>query len=48
MEPMYTEAPEAERSGLGFTIMQTFMDEVEVESVVGRGTRVIMRKRVKG
>ena len=48
MEPMYTEAPEAERSGLGFTIMQTFMDEIEVESVVGRGTRVTMRKRVKG
>lgn len=47
MEPMYTEAPEAERSGLGFTIMQSFMDEIEVESVSGRGTRVIMRKRVK-
>lgn len=47
MEPMYTEAPEAERSGLGFTIMQTFMDEVEVESVPGKGTKVIMRKRVK-
>jgi stage II sporulation protein AB (anti-sigma F factor) len=47
MEPMYTGSPDSERSGLGFTIMQTFMDELEVESSPGRGTRVTMRKRIK-
>lgn len=48
MEPLYTEAPEAERSGLGFTIMQTFMDELTVWSSPGQGTRVTMTKRIKG
>ncbi len=47
MEPMYTESCETERSGLGFTIMQTFMDEVSVESEVGRGTKITMRKELK-
>lgn len=47
MEPMYTESHETERSGLGFTIMQTFMDEVSVESEVGRGTKITMRKELK-
>ena len=46
MEPMYTGAPEEERSGLGFTIMQTFMDELEVESEPGKGTRITMRKKI--
>ena len=46
MEPMYTGAPEDERSGLGFTIMQTFMDELEVTSTPGRGTKVTMRKKI--
>lgn len=46
MEPMYTGAPDEERSGLGFTIMQTFMDELEVESKIGHGTRVTMRKKI--
>lgn len=46
MEPLYTEAPEAERSGLGFTIMQTFTDELEVKSSPGHGTRVTMKKRI--
>lgn len=46
MEPMYTGAPDEERSGLGFTIMQTFMDELEVESEPGRGTRITMRKKI--
>lgn len=46
MEPMYTGMPDSERSGLGFTIMQTFMDELEVESTPGRGTRIIMRKTI--
>lgn len=45
-EPLYTSKPELERSGMGFTVMEAFMDEVEVESVKGTGTTVIMRKRL--
>ena len=43
-EPLYTSKPELERSGMGFTIMETFMDSVTVESVSGQGTVVIMTK----
>lgn len=46
MEPFYTTHPEQERSGMGFAVMQTFMDEVEVHSVPGNGTIVILRKRI--
>lgn len=46
MQPLYTENPDGERSGMGFTVMQTFMDSLEVESVVGEGTVVTMRKRI--
>ena len=46
MEPLYTGHPEEDRSGMGFTIMETFMDNVDVESEVGRGTCVTMRKRI--
>ena len=46
MEPFYTTHPEQERSGMGFAVMQTFMDEVEVHSVPGSGTIVILRKRI--
>ena len=48
MEPMYTTDTTGERSGMGFSFMEAFMDEVEVESKVGRGTRVRMRKQVLG
>lgn len=45
IEPFYTTAPDGEeRSGMGFTIMQTFMDEMQVESHIGVGTRVRMKK----
>lgn len=44
MEPFYTTKPEQERSGMGFTLMQAFMDEVVVLSEVGKGTTVIMVK----
>lgn len=44
MEPMYTSKPELERSGMGFAFMEAFMDELEVESVPGKGTIVKMRK----
>ncbi|MBO4849081.1 MAG: anti-sigma F factor [Clostridia bacterium] len=43
--PFYTSMPEAERSGMGFAVMEAFMDSVEVESEVGRGTTVTMKKR---
>ncbi len=47
MEPMYTSCPEAERSGMGFTVMQTFMDKIDVTSLVGVGTKVSMKKVIK-
>jgi len=46
-EPLYTSKPDLERSGMGFTIMDSFMDELKVESVVGLGTKVSMKKKVK-
>ena len=48
MQPFFTTQPEKERSGMGFAVMQTFMDHVTVQSEVGRGTTVRMRKRVTG
>lgn len=47
MEPFYTTHPEQERSGMGFAVMQTFMDELHVESSPGQGTTVHMRKRIR-
>lgn len=44
-EPLYTSRPELERSGMGFTVMETFMDKVEIESQKEVGTRVMMVKR---
>ena len=46
MQPLYTSRPDCDRSGMGFTVMQTFMDELEVRSEVGEGTTVVMRKCV--
>ena len=46
MEPFYTSHPEQERSGMGFAVMQTFMDDLQVESAPGKGTTVRMRKRI--
>lgn len=48
MEAFYTTKPEQERSGMGFTLMQTFMDEVEVNSAPDKGTEVIMTKYLRG
>ena len=45
MEPLYTSKPELERSGMGFTVMETFMDNLEVFSEYGKGTKVIMKKK---
>ena len=46
MLPFYTTGDGAERSGMGFCVMQTFMDSVEVDSTVGKGTTVTMRKYI--
>lgn len=46
-EPFFTTKPELERSGMGFSFMEAFMDEVEVESEPGKGTSVVMRKYLK-
>lgn len=46
MEPLYTTKPEMGRSGMGFSFMEAFMDDVEVESVVGEGTIVRMTKKI--
>lgn len=46
MEPMYTTKPEMERSGMGFSFMEAFTDELSVESVVGEGTVVKMKKMI--
>lgn len=45
-QPLYTSKPELERSGMGFTIMENFMDEFDVTSEMGRGTRIRMKKRI--
>lgn len=47
LEPFYTTGEENERSGMGFTVMRAFMDEVEVESCLNRGTSVKMSKRIR-
>ena len=44
VEPFFTTSPEDERSGMGFTIIETFMDEMSVESTPGKGTVVRMKK----
>jgi stage II sporulation protein AB (anti-sigma F factor) len=46
MTPMYTSKPELERSGMGFSFMEAFMDNVHVISEPGEGTRVIMKKSI--
>lgn len=45
-EPLYTGKPESERSGMGFSIMEAFMDELEIESEPGKGTKITMSKRL--
>ena len=46
MEPMYTTDKSGERSGMGFSFMEAFMDQVQVESEPGRGTLVTMKKKI--
>lgn len=47
MEPMYTTKPEMERSGMGFSFMEAFMDDLEVTSTPGEGTVVVMTKKIE-
>lgn len=47
MEPLFTTAPEEERSGLGFSVMQSFTDSLKVKSELEKGTTVIMRKKLE-
>lgn len=47
LEPMFTTAPEEERAGLGFAVMQSFMDSMKVTSIKNRGTTVVLTKRMR-
>ncbi len=47
MEPLFTTAPDEERAGLGFAIMESFMDKLRVNSRLGKGTTVVMSKRIQ-
>ncbi len=47
MEPLYTTAPEEERAGLGFAVMQSFSDNVRVRSTPGKGTAVTLTKKLR-
>ena len=46
MQPMYTSKPELERSGMGFSFMESFMDSLDVVSIKGEGTKVVMTKTI--
>ena len=47
VQPFFTTKPEQERSGMGFTLIQTFMDKVDIISQKDKGTRVVMQKEIK-
>lgn len=46
-QPLYTSKPDMERSGMGFTVMESFMDVIEIVSVHGKGTSIKMKKTLK-
>ena len=46
MQPLFTTDPNGERAGIGFAVMQSFMDSVKVKSALGKGTRVVMTKKI--
>ena len=48
MEPLFTTAPEEERAGLGFAVMESFMDKISVRSTVNKGTTVTLYKKICG
>ena len=47
MTPFFSSKPNADRSGMGFTVMQSFMDELKVSSTIGKGTTIDMKKTIK-
>ncbi len=47
MQPLYTSKPELERSGMGFSFMENFMDSLDVVSIKGEGTKVVMTKTIE-
>ncbi len=47
MEPMYTTDTTGQRSGMGFSFMEAFMDELQVESQPGMGTKILMKKKIR-
>ena len=47
MQPMYTSKPELERSGMGFSFMESFMDSLDVVSIKGEATKVVMAKTIE-
>lgn len=47
MQPLFTTAPEEERAGLGFAVMESFMDRVRVKSRPGEGTALVLEKKLK-
>ena len=46
MQPLFTTDPDGERSGMGFTVMETFCDKVRVVSKLGKGTKVVLIKKL--
>lgn len=46
-QPLYTSKPELDRSGMGFTIMESFMDSLKIDSAPGKGTKIRMTKKIK-
>ncbi|MBE7022592.1 MAG: anti-sigma F factor [Ruminococcaceae bacterium] len=48
VQPLYTKSDDSERSGMGFTVMETFMDSMEVRSHPGAGTTIILTKQITG
>ena len=47
-EPLFTTKSNLERSGMGFTIMENFMDSLKIESIIDIGTKITMKKKIKG
>lgn len=46
LQPLYTTDPDGERSGMGFTVMENFMDSMTVRSTPGKGTKVVLKKKL--
>jgi len=46
MQPLFTQSEDTERSGMGFTVMEAFMDSITVDSTIGQGTIVTLTKKI--